>query len=171
MSHRPPVVQASPSSQADPELSCPQTQLPVAASQLDTTQPPFLSAGQTTCAAGSNTQKPASQTKSPLHLSPSSGQSAAVVQVHPLLPERQAPPLQTSPVVQRLSSSQGWVLGAFRQPMPATQASSVQGLLSSQAASSGVWTTTPASLSQTSRVQGIASSTVGTGPDRQPSWG
>src|SRR4029079_2859622 len=48
------------------------------------------------------------------------------------LPPAQAPPVQTSPIVQKLPSSHGFALFVCTQPTAGSQKSSVQGLLSSQ---------------------------------------
>ena len=129
------LVQGLPSEQLLPSDSGLLTQTPVFGTQEVTEQGVSPDVSHWTAVAASGTHWPWSHMRDALHLSPSSktAQSAVVTQAHSTSLPPQVPAAHVSPVVQGFSSSQVAVFGELTHaPLDASQASSVQGLPSSQ---------------------------------------
>ena len=155
-----PVVQASPSSHAAPSFHAANWHLPLVAwhSACRHTESPLVSHVTTVLLSTSHLPFARLHTSVPLHASASSNaaQSALAWQPHVLLPPTHAPPWHWSPAVQGWPSLQAAVLGVCWQPPTLAQASSVQGLPSSQPMA-GPPTQAP-SLQASPKVQALPSS-------------
>ena len=135
LAHVSPVVHTVPSSQPLLLLTANIAHLPVLVSQVFTEHTLSPPAGQLTAVPGlvlhANVAVDLSHIGVPLHRLPSSGQSVSLWQLHCDAPLTHLPAAQTSPVVHTLPSSHAAVLLVWTQPLPASQLSVVQPLLSS----------------------------------------